>query len=125
MSHADLIWNRACTANGCVEPWKGDRALAAMLSAHGLVMNGGVFHALELLNYTELHDARDGYRYFGFEKVAALLARARDLSDGGVDLENFEQQLDLDYASLIPSDSALTEKFELVLSRNPSEFAPL
>lgn len=125
MSHADLIWNRACIANGCVNPLKGDRALTAMVKAHGLVMNGGVFHALELLNNTELQETRAGYRYFGFVEAAALLARARDLFDASVDLESFERQLDLEYASLIPSDSALAEKFELVLSRNPSEFAQL
>ena len=48
MTPVDIIWNRAWKGvgpNAC----SGDRALAALLKAHGLAMNGGVLHAVECL----------------------------------------------------------------------------
>jgi hypothetical protein len=36
-----------------------------------------------------------------------------------------EQQLDPQYAAMIPSDSSLAERFEERLKSNPSEYAPL
>ena len=48
MNKATQIWNRALADYGLAGPALGDRALAAMLLAHGLVMNGGVLHAVEI-----------------------------------------------------------------------------
>jgi hypothetical protein len=44
-----------------------------MLLAHGLVMNGGVEHAVECLTPEEFAATKEGYRYFELPDVAALL----------------------------------------------------
>jgi hypothetical protein len=124
LTEANMIWNRACGD----EPLRflpGDRALADLLRAHGLAMNGGVLHAVECLTAAELTDAEAGYRFYGLAEVAALLSRARELFVVGDDLEDYEQQLDLQYEALIPSDSSLVECFEKRLQTSPTDFARL
>ena len=55
-TQSDLIWNRACS--GMITEFRpGDRALAGLLGAHGLIMNGGVLHAVECLAENELSEA--------------------------------------------------------------------
>jgi hypothetical protein len=98
-----LIWNRACGGGG-PNPCKADCALAALLKAHGLIMNGGVLHAVGCLSASELADAESGYRFFRFDAAAYLLSRARIIREASQDLESYEQQLDRDYAALIPDD---------------------
>jgi hypothetical protein len=73
----------------------------------------------------EQSDAEAGYRYFGLDDVASLLARARGIFEVADDLGNHEQQLDGEYARLIPSDSSLVERFQKRLMSDPSDFAPL
>lgn len=124
MTPVDLIWNRACEGGG-PNPCSGDRALAALLKAHGLAMNGGVLHAVEWLNASELAEAEFGYRFFSFDAVADLLSRARKIWEADKDLECYERQLNHDYATLIPNDSSLAERFEAVHKMCPSEFSPL
>jgi len=124
LTQADRIWNRAC-GDDPLRTLPGDRALADMLMAHGLAMNGGVLHAVECLTATELSDAEDGYRYFGLDDVAALMSRARSLFEKEVDLGKHESQLDGRYVELIPSDSSLVERFEEHLTSQPQEYAPL
>jgi hypothetical protein len=77
LTEADLIWNRACTL---LMLRSGDRALAALLSFHGLAMNGGVLHALDCLNPKELEAAVSGYRFFGLNDVGDLLIEANTKS---------------------------------------------
>jgi len=122
MTSADTIWNRACEGGG-QSPSAGDRALAALLKAHGLAMNGGVLHAVECLSVSELSDSQSGYRFFGLGAVADLLSRARRLFEAGQDLESYESQLDREYATLIPDDSALYEHFERAYATRPAEFS--
>ena len=126
LTEADMIWNRACGGDP-LRSLRGDRALADLLRAHGLAMNGGVLHAVECLTAEELTDAEAGYRFFGLAEVASLLSRARKLFEAAddADLENHEQQLDGQYAVLIPSDTSLVECFERRLKSNPSDFEPL
>ena len=124
LTEADMIWNRACGEDP-LRSLPGDRALADLLRAHGLAMNGGVLHAVECLTADELNDAEAGYRFYGFAEVASLMARARKLFETGDDLERHEQQLDQKYSALIPSDSSLVECFEKRLQTSPSDFAPL
>jgi hypothetical protein len=124
VTDAEMIWNRACGE----EPLRdlpGDRALADLLSAHGLVMNGGVLHAVECMTAEELSDAKAGYGFFGLDGVASVLSRARQIFDSGGNVGNHEQQLDGEYANLIPSDSLLVDCFESQLKFSPSDFAPL
>lgn len=88
-------------------------------------MNGGVLHAVECMTAEELSDADAGYRYFGLGDVASLLARASGIFETADDLGCQEQQLDGEYAKLIPSDSSLVERFDEQLKSRPSDFAPL
>jgi hypothetical protein len=70
------VWNRAAMESGGPSPREGDRALADLLLVHGLVMNGGVFHAVEVVSKEELRAACVGLRYFGFDAAAELLQTA-------------------------------------------------
>lgn len=124
LTETDLIWNRACSENP-LRGLPGDRALVDLLRAHGLAMNGGVLHAVECLTASELIEAEAGYRFYGLDGVASLLSHARTIFVRGEDLESHEQQLDRQYAAIIPSDSLLAERFQNRLKSNPSEFAPL
>ena len=125
LSDSDRIWNRATLAERRAGLAKGDKALAALLRAHGLSMNGGVLHAAECLTNEDLEAAIAGYEFFGLAQVGSLLRRAKQLLKAGMDLESFERSLDAEYAVLIPSDLSLAEAFERHLRANPSDFAPV
>jgi hypothetical protein len=124
LTEANMVWNRACGEDP-VRALPGDCALADLLGAHGLAMNGGVLHAVECMTADELSAAQAGYRYFGLGEVASLLGRARGIFDTADDLGSHEQQLDSEYAQLVPSDSLLVERFDQQLKACPSDFAPL
>lgn len=124
MTEEENIWNRACEGGG-ENPRDGDRALAALLKAHGLTMNGGVLHAVECLDASELADARSGYCFFGLDSVAELMTRARRLFEADQDLESHESLLDREYATLIPDDSALYARFEEHHKMRSTDFAPV
>lgn len=124
LTEADMIWNRACS-EAPLRALPGDRALADMLYAHGLAMNGGVLQSVECMTANKLSDAEAGYRYFGLGDVASLLVGARNLIETANDLESHEQQLDGEYARLVPSDSSLVERFVRQLKSRPSDFARL
>ncbi len=83
MDKATQIWNRACDDWQLRNPAVGDHALAAMLLAHGHVMNGGVLHAVELMDEAQLAAAKAGYRFFGVELVSDLFSRTKDALDRG------------------------------------------
>jgi hypothetical protein len=124
LTEAEFVWNRACGEDP-LRSLPGDRALTDLLKAHGLAMTGGVLHAVECLTASELSDAEAGYRFYGLDAVASLLRRARMIVEMGDDLESLEQQLDLQYAVMIPSEGLLAERFEMRLKSHPSEFSPL
>ncbi len=124
LTQAYMNWNRACGEDP-LRSLPGDRALADMLYAHGLIMNGGVLHAIECLTASELSDAKAGYSYFGLEAVTSVLSRARAHFENDSDLGEHESQLDSQYIDLIRSDSVLVERFEQRLKLKPVEFASL
>jgi len=124
LTKVDLIWNRACQGD-VTALMSGDRALAAMLVLHGLAMNGGVLHAVECVSLQELADAKSGYRFFGFDDVAAMFEDAGLLAAADGDRASIEADLDKRYFALVPDDSALFERFAAHLRHSPSEFAPL
>ncbi|HEY2412856.1 MAG TPA: hypothetical protein VGI40_11470 [Pirellulaceae bacterium] len=124
LTETDLIWNRAC-GDDPLRSTPGDRALADLLRAHGLTMNGGVLHAVECLTTSDLSNAQSGYRFFGLNAAASLLVYARAILDAGADLDFHERQLDQQYVSLVPCDSFIVERFEERLRSNPSAFSPL
>jgi hypothetical protein len=77
-SDETAVWNRAASDSGGPSPREGDLALSALLRVHGLVVNGGIFHAFEAATEAELRASCAGFRYFGFGKVADLLEAARN-----------------------------------------------
>jgi hypothetical protein len=115
-SLADRIWNRAALEGGGASPRAGDRALAAILLAHGFIMNGGVHHGLECLSPEELTAAKDGYMFLGFESVVRVLENAPGLDEDVADAE---------YAKVIPEDSTIDRRFVELCARSPELFAPL
>lgn len=119
MHPANLVWNRAALEDGGAEPREGDRALASLLLIHGLVMNGGVQHAVETLSAAELTAGQRGFEFFGFHDVASLLSVAAAARDGD------EDELDREYAKLIPTDGALTSRFKELFLMLPERFAPM
>jgi hypothetical protein len=124
MTEADRVWNRACHLD-LLAFGIGDRALWAMLNAHGLSMNGGVLHAVELLSAEKLAAAIAGYQFYGFPSVAELMQRARKAFEAGRNLEEFEVALDHEYAEYIRDDEALGERFESRFREHPEDFEPL
>ena len=124
MKPADLIWNRACF-DTYFSPRAGDIALRALLRAHGLTMNGGVFHAIECLSDSELLNAIAGYRFFGLDSAVEVLLRAKRLIEEKGDLGSQEVVLDKAYAAVIPDDSFIVQRFKQHLESHPLDFAPL
>jgi hypothetical protein len=110
---ADKIWNRACLDDGRYEPMAGDKALTALLYAHGLIMNGGVDHAMEIMSDSEAIVAIAGFRFFGLEAVAILLETGK----------GNESDKDREYLE-IANDSALGSAFEAYFKKSPQDFAP-
>lgn len=114
---ADEIWNRAAMERGGLDPRPGDRALAALLLAHGMVMNGGVQHAVEALAENDLRNAIAGFRFFQLVEAACLLERAAVVTP----LD--EDTLDHQYTKIIPNDSFLFQCFVAKLQHSPEVFA--
>lgn len=117
LTAADRVWNRAALESGGANPGEGDQALAALLLAHGMVMNGGVEHALESLSPDEMEAAIAGYRYFALAEVAQLL---EDASLQKLDLEDADRR----YSQLVPDDAVLAEQFEVIYARSGNAFSP-
>ena len=125
LTAADRVWNRAALESGGTTPRSGDCALAALLRVHGLVMNGGVHHAIECLAPAELAAAADGFLYFGFDDVASFLGSVATDSTLSPWTEVSERTANERYAELIPDDSLLVQHFERLFHERPGEFDPI
>ncbi len=125
LTDANQVWNRAALQEGRPSYRAGDRALADMLLAHSLAMNGGVHHSAEVLSRSEWDAAQAGYRYFGLDAVAALLATIRSQSDRGEITDEEEAHANEEYSRLIPDDESLTSRFEAIFATRRLEFARL
>ena len=119
LSRQDSIWNRASVESGGASPAPGDQALASLLRAHNLAMNGGVAHALECLSPSETTAAIAGFNYFGLADAARVFEQAPDESEAA------EERLDRMYWSVIPSDDTLAHAFRIKLISTPEAFAPV
>lgn len=124
MTTLDRIWNRAADGGGDGD---GDLALAAVLTFHGMVMNGGLLNALETADPEELAEAKDGYRWLGLEDVADLIVRveaeAAAIVPGDDEaVDDLEVQADDDYYRLIPDDAAVSEALESRYEESPDAF---
>jgi hypothetical protein len=122
MKAAAKVWNRAAMKSGGATPRAGDAALSALLLAHGMVTNGGVLHAvLDALKPDELTAACDGFRFFGFDDIAELLALA---SRTTIDSES-DGTFDARYRRSIGDDSVIVGRFEHHFAEHPDLYAPL
>jgi hypothetical protein len=120
---SETIWNRAC-GNGPAAPGAGDTALMAVLTFHGLAMNGGVLYALQCLTAGELDAARAGYRYFGFANAAGVIGAGQAALTQGMDADSLEETLADAYAAIL-DDGVLMQAFEAQLDTQPADFAPI
>src|SRR5947207_2524200 len=119
---ADEVWNRACFHEPDASR-PGDVALHALLKAHGMVMNGGVLHCVEVLDENELDAAKRGYRYFGFNQLVDIIERAAATPES--EAAHVEAELDRAYAAIIPTDSVLVSRFEADFAKNPGAYGPV
>ncbi|MDH5821965.1 hypothetical protein QFW77_03015, partial [Luteimonas sp. RD2P54] len=118
LSRQDQIWNRACLESGGPSPAAGNKALASLLLAHGLAMNGGVVHALECLSQPEVDSAVAGFNYFGLAEAARVFQQPPD------DTDETEERLNQLYWVAVPSDETLAHAFRVKLLASPEAFAP-
>ena len=121
---AELVWNRAL-GNKAFRFLEGDLNLIVLLTTHGYVMNGGVFHAVEAREDEEMAEIADAYRYFGLDDIANLLTEAKSILDADDDWGPLEDKFYERYSASISDDSALFERFKAVLLRDPSKFTPI
>jgi hypothetical protein len=117
LSRQDEIWNRACLESGGATPAPGDSALASLLLAHGLAMNGGVADALECLSESEIAAAVAGFTYFGLTEAAQVFQQITNDSEA-------ENRLNRMYFAAVPSDETLAHAFRIKLLATPEAFAP-
>jgi len=126
---ADRIWNRAAGQAGDGDLGPGDRALAALLLAHGLACNGGVIHCIEGLSPDQIREAGRGFQFFEMVEVADFLAEAQasvtpeDARTGNYP-EELESELDDRYYELVPDDGVIEDRFRRHLEHHPGDFAP-
>lgn len=118
-SRQDEVWNRACLESGGATPAAGDRALAALLLAHSLAMNGGVVHAMGCLTKSQLAAAVAGFNYFGLTAASLVFEQAPD------DSEETEERLNRMYWRAVPNDETLAHAFRVKLAASPDAFAPV
>jgi hypothetical protein len=88
-------------------------------------MNGGVHHALECVQPTELSAAVEGYAFFGFDDVAAFFRGAADDPVLSTWTDDTEVEADRRYARTVPDDSRLFARFEDVFRERADQFAPV
>jgi len=125
LSAADKVWNRAALESGGKSPGPGDRALAALLLAHGLAMNGGLHHAFDILSESEWAAAVDGFQYFGLTETAAFL---RGASCDAMLLRwtaQTEHAANRRYSELVPDEDHLARHFEAIFRERSDQFSPI
>ena len=79
MTEAQQVWNRACL-DAATSNLLGDVALAALIRFHGIVMNGGVLHAMEVLSPAEIAAAEAGFRFFDFAELPDLIQESLNVA---------------------------------------------
>ena len=118
LSRQDKIWNRACLESGGPSPAAGDQALASLLLAHGLAMNGGVVHALECLSQAELAAAVAGFDYFDLAEASRVFQQCPD------ETEETELRLNQLYWATVPSDRRWRMLFALSFLHHQRHLLP-
>jgi hypothetical protein len=121
MTDAKLrVWNRAAVESGGPTPREGDKALAAVLEAHGYVMNGGVFHALECLGPGRLRVCCESYVYFGLREIATVFDAAAQAEE----TDEAEDAFNKAYWAHAQDDQVIVERFERDITAHPERYSP-
>lgn len=114
------VWNRAAVESGGPTPCEGDKALAAVLEAHGYVMNGGVFHALECLGPEQLRVCCESYVYFGLREIASVFTAAAEAEE----TDETEDAFNNAYWAHAQDDGVIVERSERDITAHPERYAP-
>lgn len=114
----DVIWNRAALDSGGRRAREGDSALAALLVVHGMIMNGGIEHVLEL-RPEELEQGIAGYRFFGFLEFADQLESLADSRGLGIKAD------DAANGYSIPTEAAIEAALESEVENSAYQFEPV
>jgi hypothetical protein len=122
LTAADKIWNRACD-RGRLGGGAGDLHLAAFLLADGLIQNGGVHHAVEVLGEAGLAQALSAARYFGFHDFPALINGVLADASQPQDLSAREREVDTDYYRRFPTERVWASFLDR-LENAPDDFDP-
>ena len=88
-------------------------------------MNGGVLHAIDLLNVREISDAKAGFQYFEFHAMPDLIQEALTVAADTDSLDVEGSHLDQLYWGQIPDDSVIVRRFEHHFESHPADFAPV
>lgn len=88
-------------------------------------MNGGLHHALECLDASEILAAADGFAFFGLHEVAALWRAAKSDPVLAEWTDETEPVANGRYWALVPDDAHVVAHFEAVFRERPDEFSPV
>ena len=121
----ELVWNRAAVDGGGRRARAGDRALADALRVHGLVMNGGVHHAVEVVGELEVQAAVAGFEYFGLHAIGEVLRRVQHDPKLRKWSDATEEEANRLYWAALPDDGELVARFERRFRDKPADFEPL
>jgi hypothetical protein len=102
-----------------IEPVDPEKAAAAVWEAHGLVMNGGVLHAVHVLRKSEVRAAISGLRLFGLPDAASALEQG--IAPGADASPDSEAALDELYNKTIPGDGVLEAR---IAEKCPPDLPP-
>jgi hypothetical protein len=113
-------------------PSRGPR-VGSVIGFHGLVMNGGLAHSLEV-DYAQASRAAAAFLFLGSKDLGRLIDDACNVgapladdpdADLTADQEARLDELERRYNELIPSDSRLAEIFRTYLNGHADQFEPL
>jgi hypothetical protein len=133
---ADAIWNRATSVERPPDLLAGDIALWRIHQLHGVVMNGGLAHGIEVIGREAVEAAAEGWDHLGRGDVAKLLREALEVvedmpDDEGARDRYFTRGLTDEQDELLESlnwqyedDEPLERAFRERLRKHPEEFAP-
>lgn len=103
--HATNVWNRACDYE--FQPARtGDRLLKAVIQFDGLAQNGGLGHAIDVAEPSEVQDAVHGFRWLGLVDAAQVVEAALALDD-----EEAQEAMSDEYYNAAHSLDAMFERY--------------
>lgn len=103
--HATNVWNRACDYE--FQPARtGDRLLKAVIQFDRLAQNGGLGHAIDVAEPSEVQDAVHGFRWLGLVDAAQVVEAALALDD-----EEAQEAMSDEYYNAAHSLDAMFERY--------------